>query len=561
MDNNKIHNQILDFIRSDNEAEFSKAIKTNQNKSLSFGRFPILSLCYIYNAKKITKAHQDRLIKINEYNKIEHEPLDAYNTIKDNAGTFLRYFQNEDTISPVVVLAVLNRAEEIKRFGVSDEYKDLIAKILNAKRGSAYFDESGQLITPKKPLKKLHKILISAAAFLLAIIIAAPIITVHLINQRGHGTYESPFRIRNLAELMQAAPQNDTYFILQSDINLPASHFIDNFNANLNANNFTITASHPTPLAARLTGTISNLTFTSHAASHLIHYNAGTISNINFNSGSRFARPVLSINQDSSQIGDDMIGAGVITHINSGIISNINTVVYADINATFAADDYDCFAGVITSLNRGVIDNAKVGGEVRLNSNGIISFMFFGGIAGKNIGTIRDSEMQEGVILRTSNAHTGGIVGFNEIGGNVNNNRMNGEIRANSAADFMMYIGGVAGRNEGAAAGRYSVISGNAVSGIIEANRTGMPGGFAFLGGVTGLGLGGVIENNAVEAIFLSDIERVVVGGYYAAGVFKGQFIGRASVIQIGGRWYVETVLRDNVYRGGQDMGMWGFAG
>ena len=60
---NKVeYNFIINAIKSNDLVLFAKFIKNNEN--VSFGRFPILTLLYLYNSKKIIKVYKDELLKI-----------------------------------------------------------------------------------------------------------------------------------------------------------------------------------------------------------------------------------------------------------------------------------------------------------------------------------------------------------------------------------------------------------------------------------------------------------------------------------------------------------------
>ena len=54
----EIYTNLINAIKSDNLAVFSKLIKTNKN--LSLGRFPVLSICYMYSAKQIINHFEDK---------------------------------------------------------------------------------------------------------------------------------------------------------------------------------------------------------------------------------------------------------------------------------------------------------------------------------------------------------------------------------------------------------------------------------------------------------------------------------------------------------------------
>ena len=101
------YNDLFNAIVEDSIENFSSLIKGNE--SLCFGRFTILSLCYLYSSKKIIKKYSERLLKIKKYNVI-NEPIKIYKDFKTKAGKCLRlYAGKQNIISVLEILAILHK--------------------------------------------------------------------------------------------------------------------------------------------------------------------------------------------------------------------------------------------------------------------------------------------------------------------------------------------------------------------------------------------------------------------------------------------------------------------
>jgi hypothetical protein len=130
---------------------FSSSIKGNEE--LSFGRFPILSLCYLYGAKKILKNHKVSLLKIKDY-KVVDEEIDLYQKFKTVAGKILRlYIKDNIIVSPLEMMAILGMDRELKRQYSKYTKNECIIKNINSiyviKNQSAVISEFGISIERK----------------------------------------------------------------------------------------------------------------------------------------------------------------------------------------------------------------------------------------------------------------------------------------------------------------------------------------------------------------------------------------------------------------------------
>ncbi|MCL2821826.1 MAG: hypothetical protein FWD86_01320 [Firmicutes bacterium] len=510
-----IPSQILAAIRADNVQEFGDLVKQRANRGLLFGRFCILALVYCFKAKKIAKLYEAALAKNTEVTERVTEPPDAYKIFKDNAGIFIRVFNDENPISGAEMLAILNEAEYLKGainvLNLGTEQEGNVVKILSAKRGdarivyetagqagvgvvkgeskksgvakgedkkgagtkggdqknggekgkgqltnqsvpsvhsthSAQINQSAQTIKRlkflPKPLGKFYKIsTITAAACLSALFALFFVLSILPINF-GDGTAQNPRHIFNQSQLLQAANDGDSYFILKNNITLSGhdnqnSPLIDDFLASLDGGNFAIFS--PRQFANQISGSVKNLIF--------VYTNQNTL-----------VKNDQDLNQDSF---------GIFANTNTGLIENL-TVAAGQNNGGEsktitqivsekdgqeggqASENNEFFIGGIVGDNRGSIQNSSFKGNVEVfataSQNGqstqaadfsLDISVYFGSIAGQNGGQILNSfagniDTEQAVSALPSNQNpinqitsnsvlTGGIAAKNQKSGTIEN--------------------------------------------------------------------------------------------------------------------------------------------
>ena len=110
--NQVVYKEIFNAIKSDNLVLFSSYFE--EYKNISFGRFPLLSLCYLYNSKKLIKNYKKTLVSVNSYVVID-EYVDIYKKFYAVDGRNLRHYVYGDVVSPVEMLAILNKDSDVKK--------------------------------------------------------------------------------------------------------------------------------------------------------------------------------------------------------------------------------------------------------------------------------------------------------------------------------------------------------------------------------------------------------------------------------------------------------------
>ena len=110
-------------IKKDDVKSFSFLMTSNTDLNISFGRFPILSLLYLYGSYNILRSFEKSLMPIHNY-KREEEPYEAYKKFKSKARKAVRLYQDEESfVYPAEMLAIVDN-----RFLIDKNYKNLYSE-------------------------------------------------------------------------------------------------------------------------------------------------------------------------------------------------------------------------------------------------------------------------------------------------------------------------------------------------------------------------------------------------------------------------------------------------
>ena len=365
-----IYNNLITAISQDNLALFSANLENVFN--LKFGRFPILTLCYLYNSKKILKKYSKQLWQIKDYNTV-NEPFTVYQKFKSVADRTLRLYTSEkSTVTPIEMLAILHEDNLVKR--LYRKYKhSLLDKVKrNLKSIYTIYNQEPYILTYKikiKPRKLTrcerlpYKIAISSALTIITLFVS---ILLTLNFTIGLGTAGNPYKIYNEKQFLSAL-NSTAYYKLEKDIQLDNIN-ISTFKGRINGNNKTITISTiPTNyLIESNKGKIENLqilydTTTKEINSSLslfVKDNNGTINNV------KITCNTTTLNCKKTSLEDIYITA--IAKTNNGLIDNCSVQFDCEIITT---GNGECFASGIVGINDGTIRNTIFDNNSGLTSN------------------------------------------------------------------------------------------------------------------------------------------------------------------------------------------------
>lgn len=393
------YTNLFNSIIADDIDNFSSLIKNNEN--LSFGRFPIISLCYLYSAKKIIKKFSSKLLSIKNFNVI-NEPVKIYYDFKIKAGRCLRlYAGKQNIISAIEMLAIMHKDKLVKKtFKKYKKNKEVFdnLKIIYSIYGQN-IEIKNSVLKISKPLisnseKKLYKIgLISSLLFLICISVLTFIINANT----GLGISSSPFIIYTDAQFYKALNNKGNYE-LNSNLTIDKSINNINFNGKLNGNNYTL----------YIKNTSSN---------YLILNNSGIIENLNI--------VYLDVEKEISS------SFSLLAQTNSGEINNVN-ITCSNLNLNCVkSKSKDIYISGFANTNSGTIDNCKININAEVDSIND-GECYISGFVGINKGKLKNCIFDENSFIKTKEVDSAAFSITNELKGDINNCKNKADITQES---------------------------------------------------------------------------------------------------------------------------------
>ncbi len=281
--------RLVTSIKQDDVAEFSENFDKT-TASACAGRFPLLSLCYLYDSRKILKKYEGELLGVSRYTVFD-EDRESFAAFRVKAGRALRlYLHLTDVVTPLEMLAVLGKHEylaEVYAKGYKDEKSRAnIEYIVKTLYDSPLEFGRNEVIIHNKKMSSAQKKTVWIACVVSVVFCVMAVLGLFAGLKAGRGTEESPVFITNENQLALAL-QGTGYYKLKNDITW-TQEGRENFAGTLDGNGHTLTyAATGKPLAATLSGTVKNLKIitrfsvrTEENYSVLFGENQGTIDNV-----------------------------------------------------------------------------------------------------------------------------------------------------------------------------------------------------------------------------------------------------------------------------------------
>lgn len=358
---------IFNAIKQDDIELFTRYVEHNED--ISFGRFPLLTLCYLYNSKKIIKKFEGTLIKQSKYSYMP-ENNEMYSKFKQVAHRSMRLYVGENKIvSPLEMLLILGEATKVEKL-YKDAYKsNLIQENLKSieliKQSQDIEIGETKIKLPKQPLKNASKKLISIVACIAIVMVLVSVASAVVFLHFGIGTPNNPYLVNNETQLIKALSTNG-YIVLGDDITIDLMA-LASFSGSLDGAGHELTVQNVSePMIKKLSGEIKNI-------------------KIN-----------MSVNIKTD------VGIGLITNENNGDILNVDIQVSGKIKYTGTATSDSVLIGVIASKNAGNIKGTNLNLDLEVQGNGL-SDVIFGGYVGRNESSIQDGELTGQLILNEVN--------------------------------------------------------------------------------------------------------------------------------------------------------------
>lgn len=345
------------------------------------GRFPVLSLLYMYGAKRILSAHEKSLLEITAW-QAEDEPAAVSKEFSRVAGKCLRLYSDE-VVTPLEMLLILDKTRKFKRiYPAVKPQKDVcerLKSIYSIKYSLNIKFEGDTVILDRRPMTRREKKTVAVgmicSALAAVIAVGVPVTTVALIPKPVEG------EVKKLSQIDFASKKEYT---LKSDITLPENFSASKFNCRIYGDGNKIIAGKGASLG-ELNGKLSGVTVQSSGALFTSVSENATIENATFN-----------------VTADITSGAAtaLVAVTNFGTIDGVEVNVGGTIRAQATTDtptDELIFGGVVlvnnykySSRGAGTVKNCTVNYSQLLLVGEASANAVFGGIAGVNAGYVQD---------------------------------------------------------------------------------------------------------------------------------------------------------------------------
>ncbi|MBR1748125.1 MAG: hypothetical protein IJ735_08010 [Clostridia bacterium] len=357
--------------------------------SVRWGRFPVLSVCYLFGAKKISALCEEEYIGKNAWEELPELP-ELSPKFASVAGKALRLYRAE-VLSPLEALLVLGETNKAKRLFAyahpSGAQKARMQSLYAIKYGSEVRFDKDKMIVKSPPMSgaKKKKILWSAlsVALVVAILVSTPFVVNVFHPFIGVETQYSEPEIDPVVPDIPVNPtpsdvvtevrsideidfSSDKSYRLIDDLVLPEKFGVEEHNCTLDGQGHTITISGDKTLFSTLRGTIKDVSFVASGTwekdedfAFLVGKNNGVIENVSLTVSGK----MTVVAKDS---GGETFLAGVALENTAvsettGYITSCRVAYALEIAGDVAASA--SFAGVVTENNR-VVRDCVVEGKI-----------------------------------------------------------------------------------------------------------------------------------------------------------------------------------------------------
>lgn len=385
---------MLTAIKNDDLAAFDAITATTPTGGYRMGRFPVLSLLYLFSSRKILKKYEERFVKISVWEEVG-EPVAISARFMQVAGKCLRLYMDE-VVSPIEMLLILDKTRKVKRLypvvRPSDAVRGRLKSIYYIKYSLKATVTSKTLIVAPRPLHGKEKmrlaLAIVGAVVALAIIIATPVTVVSLMPKRPEG------EVVSLSEINFASKNA---YVLGKDVALPDDFYVEEANCTIEGGGHKL-----------IFGKNAHIGVFSGALKDVEVQTAGDVMFGRCLNTASLSNVVINVTADVEM----SESSSFVTTTNYGVFDNVTLNVNGKIYASKAPDGEDemYFGGLaaVNELSRvsgaqtiyGALNHCRVNydlileGELEANAT-------FGGIAGLNRGYIEDCAVSGKIVADT----------------------------------------------------------------------------------------------------------------------------------------------------------------
>lgn len=262
----EFYEKLFQAIKNDDVKEFKDCMDTNYCGSLRLGRFPVLSVMYLYDSRRLLHAYEKKFLKHNSWQDVG-EPMEIAAKFRGIAGKCLRLYLNE-TVSPLEMLLLLNRDYKLKQVfrtaHITAPVKQRLKDIYYIRWGLTADFVRGKIVLQRRPLTNREKwtwaVRAMCVVLCLAIVASTPFvanaISPFITDEQG---------VLNVSRWGQIDFNSGKIYALNKDVTVPSNFYVDEMNCELRGNGHTVTV-EGNRLFGNLNGILEDITFATNGS-------------------------------------------------------------------------------------------------------------------------------------------------------------------------------------------------------------------------------------------------------------------------------------------------------
>lgn len=504
----RLEESLLKAIKSDDVKAFVALREKVPIGSCRLGRFPALSLMYLYNSRKLLKAFEAELLRTSSY-EVLPEPIEISAKFAKKAKKCLRLYFNE-VVSPLEMLLILDKTSRLKKAypltDPSSAVRGRLKAIYSIKYSLGIKYDGNSIRLDRRPLSRREKRRVLSACIglvlTIAIVVGVPVATTMLIPKPVEGEVSSFEQLRF---------EEAKTFTLTQDIAVPDNFRAQKWNCNIVGGGKKLILGKGASLG-ELGGQISNLTIetsgdtvfttvaekavldnvtvnvkveteTSKALAFVAETNYGRLNEVTLNvAGSLVA--LAPADSDSDGESEDVSFGGFVLKndcttnstgqavYSRGVIDKC-TVNYDRLTLSGETSANAAFAG-IAAVNNGWVQNCVVKGEIIADTFDVAgvctlnNYSLYADVNEANISQTSTSTSWNPIVcgIVQTNANT---VKNCENKGKLSSKSQCGSFETQEGAEYIASVAGIAYLNRNSSISKY-IIDGCVNSGDIESS-------------------------------------------------------------------------------------------
>lgn len=180
-----VEESLLKAVKKDDKKAFDALMEKAQCGAYRLGRFPVLSLMYLYKSHKLLAAYEAKFLKITGFKPLQ-EPAEVSKKFSAKAGKCLRLYFDE-VVSPLEMLLILDRLRRLKRIypqtNPSEAVKDRLKSIYFIKYSLNIRFEGNEILIDRRPLSYREKRNIAAVCLCSVLVVSVAVTVPVTVNE------------------------------------------------------------------------------------------------------------------------------------------------------------------------------------------------------------------------------------------------------------------------------------------------------------------------------------------------------------------------------------------